>query len=174
MFPSVRGASVVVGAVVLALGACTGSGGSGSAPSPTVADSEPATVVVTVESVKDALGWQLGAELRTWDPTEPHASDEVNPWVGEFDLIVDADPFSVTESIRDRSKVEGSTSTALAPVAEIPAGTYTLIVWARPNASQSAARACKTEVVVLPGKTAQVTVTDMPGDGTNVLPCPTM
>ena len=176
MWTYVARAPVVVGGAVLALCACTGPGGSGPGPIPTVADSEPASVVVAVESVNDAVGWELGVDLLRGDPaelggTDPPASEGAYLRLGDFLVTVDADPFSVTDSIRDTSKVEGST--ALAPVAEIPAGTHTLVVWARPNASESAARACKTEVVVLPGKTAHVTVTDMPGDGRNLLPCTT-
>ena len=126
-------------------------------------------VSVTVSGLGGASGSTLAAIVYEGIPALWRGAAPGGPvGLGGFAAAVDADPFELTETVRERSPLSGSPSRAR-PVATVPAGVQTLVLWVSPALEPSAEwmpadpieRACMVTFAVTEGH-ASVHVTGIP------------
>ena len=124
---------------------------------------------VTVSGLSGASGSTLAAIVYEGIPALWRGAAPGGPvGLGGFAAAVDADPFELTETVRERSPLSGSPSRAR-PVATVPAGVQTLVLWVSPALEPSAEwmpadpieRACMVTFAVTEGH-ASVHVTGIP------------
>ena len=139
------------------------------APAPKATPGDTGIVSVTVSGLSGASGSTLAAIVYEGIPALWRGAAPGGPvGLGGFAAAVEADPFELTEALREGSPLSGSPSRAR-PVAAIPVGVQTLVLWVSPDLEPAAEwmpadpieRACMVTIAVTEGRTS-VHVTGIP------------
>jgi len=139
------------------------------APAPKATPGHTGVVSVSVSGLSGASGSTLAAILYEGIPALWRGAAPGGPvGLGGFAAAVEADPFELTEALREGSPLSGSPSRAR-PVAAIPVGLHTLVLWVsselKPDGEWLPAdpieRACMVTIPVTEGRTS-VQVTGIP------------
>ena len=169
---------------ILLSGALTTQQGDGAVPGAVVTSASPSatepgsgTVSVTVDGLEGASGSRLAAILYEGVPALA-SGDTPFRGLGSFAADITSDPFTVTDSIR-----EGSgwwDSTADHPVANVPSGIHTVIIFVSHRLgpynewlpAEPLDAACAVHLTVIEGEQASVRVSLSPADGYGVFNVP--
>jgi len=139
------------------------------APAPKATPADAGVVSVTVSGLGGASGSSLAAIVYEGIPALWRGAAPGGPvGLGGFAAAVGADPFELTETLREGSPLSGSPSRAR-PVAAIPVGVQALVLWVssdlRPDGEWMPAdpieRACMVTIAVTEGRTS-IDVTGIP------------